>query len=209
MTAVISEFSWTERELRIFSMEDFAGRMTEIRAQIQPKLRAIGERLREPMNQLCGQPCYPHVAKHLRRTVNPPPETWVAFSPSPRGYKQYCHYAFVVSLGGVHARIIVNSEAPDRIQQAERLRHSTGNLMGTFQAVHLRCYEPWDCQGLPVLVDHSEKFWQQCADRLSLKTGGLDLGIGFAGRELTTLTEAKLIVAFEQLQPLYRVLIKQ
>src|ERR1051326_4685565 len=159
MTTVAPELSWGERELAIFTIEGFAERMGEIRAHVQPKLRAIGERLREPVSRLAGQPCYPHVAKHMRRTVNPPPETWVAFGPSPRGYKQFCHYAFVVSSGGVHARIIVKSEANDRAAMAERLRVAARALARSTKSAQLRNYGHWDFQGLPELITNSENFW--------------------------------------------------
>lgn len=32
-----------------------------------------------------------HIAKHARRHVNPPPNTWLALSASPRGYKMLPH----------------------------------------------------------------------------------------------------------------------
>ncbi len=35
---------------------------------------------------------YPHVAKHARRTVNPPNDTWVAWANNKRGYKQHPHF---------------------------------------------------------------------------------------------------------------------
>ena len=33
-----------------------------------------------------------HVAKHARRTKNPPKDTWVAFAANPRGYKMLPHF---------------------------------------------------------------------------------------------------------------------
>lgn len=208
MTTVAPDITWGERELAIFTIEGFAERMSEIRAQIQPKLRLMGERLREPVSRLCSQPCYPHVAKHMRRTVNPPPETWVAFGPSARGYKQFCHYAFVVSSGGVHTRLIVKSEAPERATMAERLRRAARELARATRDVPLRNYAQWDYQGLAEPVENSESFWRGVADRLALKTGGLDLGIGFPARSLKKLSEVEIVKACEQLAPIYRAIVK-
>ena len=59
---------------------------------------------------LAGRPVYVHVAKHARRTVNPPPETWAAFSHEARGYKKTPHFALAVSRHGVHARLVLNGE---------------------------------------------------------------------------------------------------
>ena len=39
---------------------------------------------------------YPHVAKHARRSVNPPKDTWVAFATSKRGYKMLPHFKWYV-----------------------------------------------------------------------------------------------------------------
>jgi uncharacterized protein YktB (UPF0637 family) len=208
MTTVAPELNWGERELAIFRIEGFNERMSEIRAQIQPKLRAIGERLREPVSRICNQTSYPHVAKHMRRTVNPPPETWVAFGPSARGYKQFSHFAFVVSEGGLHTRLIVKSEAPDRFEQAERLRKSARKLVSATKVLPMRAYGQWDYQGLPALITNNEKFWQEAAERLALKTGGLDLGIGFEKEAAKKLTEADITRAFEQLAPIYLALTK-
>ena len=41
------------------------------------------------------------MAKHARRTVNPPDDTWVAFALDKRGYKKHCHFKVAVSRGGV------------------------------------------------------------------------------------------------------------
>src|SRR5262249_30268826 len=153
--------------------------------------------------------CYAHVAKHMRRSVNPPPETWVAFGPSPRGYKQFCHYAFVVSRGGVHARLTVKSEPRDRAAQAERRRSAARDRARGTRQVPLRSYEQWDYQDLPEIIANDESFWKECGNRLALKTGQFDVGIGFVGQKLSALTEAEIVHAFEQLTPIYRTLTKK
>src|SRR5690625_3219194 len=43
---------------------------------------------------------YVHIAKHARRTVNPPNDTWMAFAGNKRGYKKHPH--FQVGLWGDH-----------------------------------------------------------------------------------------------------------
>lgn len=208
MSTVAPELVWGKREFAIFTIEGFAERMSGIRSYIQPKLRALGERLQAHVGRLYGEPCYAHVAKHMRRKVNPPPETWVAFSPSHRGYKQFCHYAFVVSRDGVHARLIVKSESPNRAAMAERLRKAARELARATKDVQLRSYEQWDFLGLPELIDNNEGFWKDCASRLVLKTGGLDIGIGFDKKVPASLTEAEIVKAFEQLLPICKTLTK-
>ena len=67
---------------------------------------------------------FPHVAKHARRTVNPPKDSWVAFAPAKRGYKALPH--FQIGLWGTHLFIIlaVIYENPDKKGIAERLRNN-------------------------------------------------------------------------------------
>ena len=68
-----------------------------------------------------GEEFYPHVAKHARRTVNPPNDSWVAFAPYKRGYKALPH--FQIGLWGTHLFIVlaIIYEAPQKNIFAERL----------------------------------------------------------------------------------------
>jgi hypothetical protein len=108
----------------------------------------------------------------------------------------------------VHARLVVKSEAPDRVAQAERLRGAARQLSRATKNAPLRSYAQWDYQDLPQLLTNNEKFWQLCADRLALKTGGFDIGIGFEAAALAKLTETEILRAFEQLAPIYQALSK-
>lgn len=67
-------------------------RMEAIISNVRPKLEALGTELGPYLSALCGEEIYPHVAKHARRTVHAPNDTWVAFASSKRGYKALPHY---------------------------------------------------------------------------------------------------------------------
>ncbi len=207
MSSVASEIVWSREDLDIFSIEGFSERMSAIRTRVQPQLAAISARLSEPLTRLAGVPLYPHVAKHMRRTVNPPPETWVAWGPSQRGYKKYCCFMFAVSLNAVHARLVVKNEATDRPGQAARLRAAAGFLVQETAESAIRDYFNWDTLTLPRLEQKDEEFWHRCASKLALKSGSLDLGIAFqAGSSGVRLHESELVAAYEALTPIYRVL---
>jgi uncharacterized protein YktB (UPF0637 family) len=62
--------------------------MEEIRTRIRPKLEALGKSVTPGVARCAGGETFAHVAKHARRTVNPPDDTWVAFGPDARGYKK-------------------------------------------------------------------------------------------------------------------------
>ena len=61
-----------------------------------------------------GQNLYSHVAKHARRTVNPSDETWVALSPSKRGYQTNVHFALSVGYYGSFVKCIAKAQSPEK-----------------------------------------------------------------------------------------------
>ncbi|MBI4589427.1 MAG: DUF1054 family protein [Candidatus Rokubacteria bacterium] len=84
-------------DFRVFDIKGFQPRMSAIRGQIRPKLEALGEALLPDIARVTGGEAFAHVARHARRTVNPPDDTWVAFGPDRRGYKKHCHFKVAVS----------------------------------------------------------------------------------------------------------------
>lgn len=91
---------FTHDDFDVFSLQGFEERMTALKSHVRPKLEALGAALAPELATLLGTPVYPHVAKHARRTVNPPQDTWVAWSTNARGYKAHPH--FQLGLWGTH-----------------------------------------------------------------------------------------------------------
>lgn len=79
-------------DFETFHIEGLEDRMKAIQERIQPKFRAIGEELTHELAILAGNEMYLHIAKHARRTVNPPKDTWLAIGPNKRGYKAHPHF---------------------------------------------------------------------------------------------------------------------
>ncbi|HXG14845.1 MAG TPA: DUF1054 family protein [Calidithermus sp.] len=84
-------------DFQVFELKGFRERMEEIRSRIRPKLEGLGDRLASELKRSTGEPVFPHVARHARRTVNPPEDTWVAFAGDPRGYKKHPHFKLAIS----------------------------------------------------------------------------------------------------------------
>src|SRR5580704_6026464 len=103
--------------------------MEMIYALVRPKLIRLGDELAPELARKLHLELFPHVARHIRRTVNPPPETWVAFGPSPRGYKRYGYLALCISGVGLHARAVVKSEADKRPEMACSLKAHSAKLV--------------------------------------------------------------------------------
>ena len=94
----------------VFWIPDFERRMERLKAVVTPRLRLLGEALAPRVAALVGEPMHPHVALHLRRRVNPPDDTWVAFGPSPRGYKALPHFEVGVDAKSVFVRFAIKPE---------------------------------------------------------------------------------------------------
>jgi uncharacterized protein YktB (UPF0637 family) len=196
---------FTREDFEVFGIPTFPERMQAIKERVRPKLTTLGKDLQPALQKLANSEVFPHVAKHARRTVHPPPETWVAFGPSGRGYKKYGYFGLVVSRGGLHTRIVVKDEAPDRQHMAKLLLDRAEALAKVFANQTVARYDRWNFHGLPELVKPRPDFWQGVAETLAKKTGGLDVGLGWPEARAVKLTEKHVLEAFESLLPLYEI----
>jgi uncharacterized protein YktB (UPF0637 family) len=81
-----------EEDFNVFQIDGLDQRMEQIINKIRPKLETLGKKYADELTALTGEEIHFHVAKHARRTVNPPKDTWVAFSSNKRGYKMLPHF---------------------------------------------------------------------------------------------------------------------
>jgi uncharacterized protein YktB (UPF0637 family) len=81
-----------EQDFNVFMTDGLEQRMDQIITNIRPKLEVLGNKFADELTGLTGEEMFYHVAKHARRTVNPPKDTWVAFAPNKRGYKMLPHF---------------------------------------------------------------------------------------------------------------------
>jgi uncharacterized protein YktB (UPF0637 family) len=109
-----SATGFQECDFAVFDIPEFAGRMAALRAQLKPKLTEIGAEATATLSGTVQETLYPHVAQHLRRSVNPPVATWVAFARSNRAYKPFVHLRCAVMRQGVRATVFVEDYADDK-----------------------------------------------------------------------------------------------
>lgn len=83
---------FTQEDFNVFSIEGLEPRMEALQSNLSPKLEAIAEELAPFLTSLTGDEMHVHVAKHARRTTNPPNDTWAALANSKRGYKKLPHF---------------------------------------------------------------------------------------------------------------------
>lgn len=83
---------FSAKDFETFQLDGLAERMEAIQTRIQPKFRQIGEQLTSDLSIKLGNEMFLHIAKHARRTVNPPKDTWLAVCNNKRGYKKHPHF---------------------------------------------------------------------------------------------------------------------
>src|SRR5262245_55367380 len=120
---------FTAADFEVFEIPGFKPRMEAIRRRIRPKLEAAGRDLVPAVTRISGGEAFAHVAKHARRTVNPPADTWVAFAADRRGYKKHCHFKLAVSRRSVRFLFEAGPEHADKKQWAAAWKRHAPQLV--------------------------------------------------------------------------------
>ncbi|RDU38430.1 DUF1054 domain-containing protein [Neobacillus piezotolerans] len=123
------EFSgFTQDDFNVFSIDGLEARMDALITHVRPKLTWLGEHYAPLLSTLAGQEMFAHVAKHARRTKNPPNDTWVAISGNPRGYKMLPH--FQIGLWETHLFVwfAVIYECQGKPQIGENFQNHLGDI---------------------------------------------------------------------------------
>jgi uncharacterized protein YktB (UPF0637 family) len=198
-------------DFRVFDVTGFRARMEEIRARLQPKLAAMGHSLAPAVSRTTGGPAFAHVARHARRTVNPPDDTWVALGPDQRGYKKHCHFKVAVSRHCVRFLFEVGPEHADKRRWAGAWRRSAGKLGPVLRRVRGLAWFENEHDEAPAapLADLSPDRLVALADELTrTRDGQVVLGRAVDAQEAARWTEAQYRAAaldtFRMLAPLYR-----
>lgn len=119
---------WTTDDFNLFTIDGLEKRMNALQTLVQPKFEVLGRHFSDQLSAHGSDEFYPHIAKHARRTVNPPTDSWVAFAPLKRGYKALPH--FQIGLWKTHLFIIIAViyENPDKKVISERLQSNLKQL---------------------------------------------------------------------------------
>ncbi|UJF35225.1 YktB family protein [Paenibacillus hexagrammi] len=119
---------FTVYDFETFIIPGLEGRMEAIRERIQPKFRALGDSLTRHLSILSGTEMFLHIAKHARRTVNPPVDTWMAICPNKRGYKQVPHFQVGLFDDRLFIWLALIYELPNKDKIASRYLHQLDSL---------------------------------------------------------------------------------
>lgn len=137
-------------DFAVFEAPEFSQRMPLLKERITPKLKRVATALLERMGNVLDEQIYPHVAQHLRRSVNPPVETWAAFARNARAYKPFVHVRVGVSADQVRTVVFVEDYADDKLLFAKNLaRSATGIAAWCLHHPAIHAYDILDAKGEP------------------------------------------------------------
>jgi uncharacterized protein YktB (UPF0637 family) len=194
-----------------FDVEGFQPRMGQIRTRIRPKLETIGRSLAPPLSRSLGGDTFAHVARHARRTVNPPDDTWVAFGPDKRGYKKHCHFKVAISRHCVRFLFEIGPEHADKKRWAAAWKKNAGKLAPVLRRMKGLAWFKNEHDETPAaaLADMTPEALVEMAEEiLRTRDGQLVLGRVVSAEEAARWTEAQYRTAaletFRALVPLYR-----
>lgn len=198
-------------DFRVFDLQRFQPRMAAIRGQIRPKLDALGQELVTALARATGGEAYAHVAKHARRTVNPPDDTWVAFGPDKRGYKKSCHFKVAISR---HSLRFLFEAGPEYAEKKKWLaawkKHAPKLILALKKTQSLAWFKnEHDEEPAALLADLSNEEIVRLAEELTRTRDGQLV----VGRRVSQADAVKwgppeytkaAVATFEALAPLYR-----
>lgn len=196
------------QDFEVFEIEGLEARMEALIDRVRPKFHLLGECLTPFLGQLCGEEMFTHVAKHARRTVNAPNDSWVAFANNKRGYKAHPHFQIGLWSTHVFIQFAIIYECPSKNVFAERALAELDSVRSSVPANYV-----WSKDHMvPTGLIHSELTEEGLKDLLvrlkSVKAAELTCGIHLTkgdpllsdGRNFLKLVED----TFRTLLPLYR-----
>jgi uncharacterized protein YktB (UPF0637 family) len=185
--------------------------MTQIRERIRPKLETLGHSLASAIQRTVGDETFIHVAKHMRRTVNPPDDTWVAFAADRRGYKKHAHFKVAVSRNCVRFLFEVGPEHAEKKHWAAAWKKSAPKIGPVLRRVKGLAWFKNEHDETPAaaLGDLTPEQLGGLADEVvRTRDGQLVLGRAVTAEEAARWTEAQYrgaaLETFRALAPLYR-----
>jgi len=148
-------YHFTKKDFNVFEVDGLDNRMSALIETTRPKLEKLGEYFSHFLAIHTGETYYPHVAKHLRRTTNPPNDTWVAFSTNKRGYKMLTHLQ--IGLFGSHVFVLygVIYESPEKEKVAETLLKKEKMILALEDFIMKRDHMQEACEAIEAEALHA------------------------------------------------------
>ncbi|MCY9658284.1 DUF1054 domain-containing protein [Paenibacillus chondroitinus] len=199
---------FTQHDFDTFAIEGLDGRMEAIRERIQPKFKALGDSLAQDLSLLAGTEMFLHIAKHLRRKINPPVDTWMAICPNKRGYKQVPHFQVGLFDDRVFIWLALIYELPNKSNIATTYMNQIDRIQKEIPADFVLSFDHMKKDVTP-LAELDRSAWNDALIRFrDVKKVELLIGknLHFQDPVLTRPDELESLIkdTFEKLVPLYQ-----
>lgn len=199
---------FAQHDFDTFAIEGLDGRMEAIRERIQPKFKALGDSLAQDLSVLSGTEMFLHIAKHLRRKVNPPVDTWLAICPNKRGYKQVPHFQVGLFDDRVFIWLALIYELPNKSNIATTYMKEIDRLQEEIPSDFVLSFDHMK-KDVTSLADLDRSGWNDALIRFrDVKKAELLIGrnLSFKDPVLVKPAELELLIkqTFEKLIPLYK-----
>lgn len=199
---------FTQEDFDVFQLQGLAARMAGIQEKIQPKFHAIGERLRIELSMQAGDEMFLHVAKHARRSVNPPKDTWLAICNNKRGYKAHPHFQLGLFDDHLFIWFALIYETPNKSRIASAYLNELDEVIAQVPSSYVISLDHTKKESVPV-SDMTSEQWKHALVRFrDVKKSELLIGQHIAADD-PILRDGEALVklassTYESLLPLYR-----
>ncbi|MDQ0184981.1 DUF1054 domain-containing protein [Cytobacillus sp. FSL W7-1323] len=197
-----------KEDFDVFTIDGLEERMEALIATVRPKLEALGETFSPFLSAETGDEMIPHVAKHARRTKNPPNDTWVAFANNTRGYKMLPHFQIGLWETHVFVWFAIIYEAPNKVEIAEKLQTKIDKIYDDIPQDFV-----WSLDHTkPEVIKHSDLTKDELENMFvrlqNVKKAELLCGINMTKEEAIKLSASEFITytesVFKKVIPLYK-----
>lgn len=199
---------FTQTDFDTFHIEGLEARMQAIRERIQPKFKALGDSLADELSVLSGREMHLHIAKHLRRKVHPPVDTWLAICPNKRGYKQVPHFQVGLFDDHLFIWLALIYELPNKQDIADAYAKNIKTIRAELPDTFLLSYDHMKKDTVAV-KNLDNQAWTASLQRFrNVKKAELLIGLNVSAEDSIVSDGAKLELlikeTFEKLMPLYQ-----
>jgi uncharacterized protein YktB (UPF0637 family) len=199
----MEKLGFTREDLAVFGIDSIEKREAVVREHLRPRLEAIAYRFAPALSRLAGVELSAVI--QVEHEAGPRARAIASFIRTGGDRISEPYFSFVVTRGGVHARLVVERQFVNRAAIAARLSRAATAIAKEFRDVDLRCYDDWDGYGIPALTSASKApFWKEVAERLGKASGSLDIGAGWPEARAVLLSHEDLLPTYRTLLPLYR-----
>ncbi len=122
-------YTFTEEDFDVFTHDSLEKTMSELKNHARIKLENLGEYFSDYLTEMTDDTHFTHVAQHARRKVNPPIDSWVAFSTNKRGYKMLPHFQIGLFKDHAFCQYGIIYEAPSKEYMADRLINQVDDIL--------------------------------------------------------------------------------